>query len=598
MATPSIIILSQGGNEEVPDFPRIDYANLDFLTIKQALLDFIESQFPDDKVDFVESNLSIMLLELWAWVGDLLAFTINMSANECFLATARQRQNVVNLVKLISYVPRPPSAASVELNIFTQTGGFPDDATIPAGTAITVNELTFELLTAFVIPAGTEAMGPGEALPGPTFSEGKSFSDDFTGDGAPFQTYILNNAPVIRDSIQVTVNAIIWNQVEALVFAGDTDSFSVSFDGDNRPTIRFGDGLTGRKPNNGDAIDVSYRVGGGKEGNIGVGLVNTQVTATSISGNVQVSLTNTVGGSGGDDEETIDSIKFNAPRFFRTHGNAITKEDYDTLASQFTDPALGSIAKAVAFPRFGQTNSSANEVDVFVWTKGPGDVFTTPAQALKESLLAFLNERKVIVVDIFINDGLIKDIDIDIVIFVSLNIRSAQDIVDEVEEKVRAFFNRDELTPSTTFFVSEIFEIVMAVQGVLQTNINEPGTPVQKTGDVVSSFVVGLTTNITGNNFLPAVPTLNEFANGTINFTSGNLSGQSFPIIKNDGVDQITIDGIIQPDPLSSFTLNAQLDCKKDVPVADNEIYRLGTLTIAAYARSSDSRNSVLVASL
>lgn len=578
------------------NFPRIDYSARDFPTIKQALISFIEAQFPDDITDFTETEVGMMLLEIYCWVGDMLSFTIDLAANESYLPTAKQRQNIVNIVKLIGYIPKPPAAASVELKVqATSVGGFPNPATIPSGTKIQVEELTFELLTNYVLPASTEDAGPDSisGLPGPTFVEGRSEQETFSPvNNNPNQVYKLGVFPVIRNSVSVRVNSVLWAQVDALVFAGDTDSYQLDFDGDNAATIRFGDGISGRQVFVGDTIDVEYRVGGGKVGNIPSNIVNETVQANTIAGPVQLILTNPNPASGGDDEESIESIKFNAPRFVKTHGNAITKEDYDTLSSNFVDPTFGAIAKAVCFPRYGQTNSAANEVDIYVWARDGFENLVNTTQGLKDSLLVYLNARKVLVVDLFISDGDLKPIDLDIRVFISEKLRDMDDIKVDVENSITSFFNRDDLQPAQTFYVSELYGVLQNIVGVLQSVIGVPNTVLVVNDAIESTFVSGLTTTI---NLVTGNLLLNRFASGSVKFTSGAQTGRTYPIILNDP-DTIRIDGIL-PDLQDNDTLELSSPpiLQTDIPVADNEIYKLGNLTLSIFIRNEDTRESILV---
>jgi hypothetical protein len=581
-------------------YPRIDYAARDFSTSKDALISFIKARFPDDITDFTESQLAMAVLELWAWLADMISFTIDMSVNECYLPTARQRQNLVNMVKLIGYSPKPPSAASVELKVQAmQTGGYSQNATIVKGTKMTVSDLTFEFVADYIFPANVEDAGPGSlsGLPGPTIAEGTTYIENFDGTGNPRQIYVAGNFPVIQNSEEVRVDGALWQKIEALVFAGDSDKYQSEFDGENKVTIRFGDGLSGRIPPSGMGnIEIKYRVGGGVRGNIAANLIQTRVTATLADHvtTVELLLSNPQQASGGADEESNESIKFNAPRYVRTHGNAITKQDYDTLASIFTDPVYGSIAKAAAFPRYGRTNSSANEVDVYVWARTGGGELTICSLGLKQALLAYLNERKVIVVDIFINDGQIKKIDLDVRLFVAQTIRKPEDVLIEANNAIQFYFNREELEPSKTFYVSELYHVLMSIPGVLQVSIGKPDTSMEVLDVVLSSFVLGLSTEIiaTTGGFI-----LNRFAGGIIKFTSGSLSGKSYPILSNT-INSIKVDAILSLVVGNNFALSSMPEMAQDIPVAENEIYQLGTLNLSAHIRLQDTRESILVATL
>jgi hypothetical protein len=77
------------------------------------------------------SDPSIALLDAWAIVGDVLTFYQERIANEGYLPTAVERQSMIELARLVNYIPRPGVSASVYL-AFTMLNGF--SGTVPAGT--------------------------------------------------------------------------------------------------------------------------------------------------------------------------------------------------------------------------------------------------------------------------------------------------------------------------------------------------------------------------------------------------------------------------------------------------------------------------------
>ncbi len=77
-------------------------------------------------------DYGVMLLEMWAYVSDVLAFYDKLIADESYLRTASQRAAVQRLVALLGYLPRPAVASMVDLALEVQ-GRRP--VVIPAGTA-------------------------------------------------------------------------------------------------------------------------------------------------------------------------------------------------------------------------------------------------------------------------------------------------------------------------------------------------------------------------------------------------------------------------------------------------------------------------------
>lgn len=92
----------------------IGYINKDYESIRQELLAKIP-QLTDRWTDFNHSDLGVVLLDLFCGVGDMLAYYLDAQAAEAFLPTARQRQNVINLCKLIGYRLDSPVASTTTL---------------------------------------------------------------------------------------------------------------------------------------------------------------------------------------------------------------------------------------------------------------------------------------------------------------------------------------------------------------------------------------------------------------------------------------------------------------------------------------------------
>ena len=440
--------------------PTIDYTARTYTTIKAALLDHVQKIFPNDWQDFQESNLGMCILELVAYVGDNLSFYADRQANEMFLPTAVQRQNIINLVKLIGYTPKTATAASTSIR--ARLGVAQTDPTIiDAYTTFMDKDGTiFELLENVEITAGVidtvgqtvtwETLGTGDgttyafgattahgnieagtlqlratigavlytvtarsdgviALPYGgtglvTFSsgymtlnfnpahppdnataiqvsylwdqnivayQGQTRLDQFSSTGFADQSFDLTNSQVlvsqiVPDSIvtpdpnrlEVWIGdpgapygngtGVMWARVDTLVSATSTEQvYQVLIDDQDRVSILFGDGVNGAVPSAGTGnINVIYRTGGGLQGNIAIGWLDTNVTGVAGLTAVTVHLTNYDKGSGGGERESAEEVRVNAPAFLRTNDTATTESDYDTLASQYSNAAAGQVARA------------------------------------------------------------------------------------------------------------------------------------------------------------------------------------------------------------------------------------------------------------
>src|SRR4051812_31390016 len=109
-----------------------DYSNRDFESLLESLLDLAALKLPE-WTDRSESDMGRVLLELFAYVGDVILYYQDRVANEAFLETAVERRSVIDLLSLIGYTLATPAAATVVVELTA-----PDDATtpvrIPSGT--------------------------------------------------------------------------------------------------------------------------------------------------------------------------------------------------------------------------------------------------------------------------------------------------------------------------------------------------------------------------------------------------------------------------------------------------------------------------------
>ena len=83
--------------------PVIKYTNRDFASIKNELMEYVKKYYPDTMQDFNEASFGAMMLDLVAYVGDVLSFYVDYQANESFLSTAIERKNILKLAKQFGF---------------------------------------------------------------------------------------------------------------------------------------------------------------------------------------------------------------------------------------------------------------------------------------------------------------------------------------------------------------------------------------------------------------------------------------------------------------------------------------------------------------
>jgi len=94
---------------------NVNYLNKDFGQLKQSLINYAKSYFPESYRDFNETSPGMMLLEMNAYVGDVLSFYIDQQYKEMLLPLAEERRNIVNMAKMFGYKVKPIVPAYVDL---------------------------------------------------------------------------------------------------------------------------------------------------------------------------------------------------------------------------------------------------------------------------------------------------------------------------------------------------------------------------------------------------------------------------------------------------------------------------------------------------
>ena len=101
---------------------NVNYVNKDFSSLKSALIEYAKAYYPNSYRDFNETSPGMMLIEMSAYVGDVLSYYIDNQFKESMLPLADERRNIINLAKTLGYKVKPTTTSFVDLK-FTQTVG-------------------------------------------------------------------------------------------------------------------------------------------------------------------------------------------------------------------------------------------------------------------------------------------------------------------------------------------------------------------------------------------------------------------------------------------------------------------------------------------
>ncbi len=331
------------------------FTNLDFNTLRAQIKDYLRSNSNFSDFDFEGSNFSI-LIDTLAYNSYITSYNTNMAVNESFIDSATLRENVVSLARNIGYVPRSTKSATAVINFTVNP---------PSGANIV--KLNKGLVALGSVQGGNYVFSiPDDITVTPNSSgianfsnisiyEGTFLTNTFVVDSSQTnQRYILPNANIDTSSIRVEVE----ENGSTLTYNAYTNIFDVNSESrlflfqeidDERYQIMFGDNVLGRKPGNGAIIRVSYIVTNGIDGNNAANF-NFAGNLTYIVGGVDKSITSGISlitttqkSENGDSIESVDNIKYLAPRVYASQYRAVTPNDYKSLIP-FLYPNIDSVS--------------------------------------------------------------------------------------------------------------------------------------------------------------------------------------------------------------------------------------------------------------
>ena len=322
-------------------------SELDFDEIKVNLKQFLTNyRDKDDNLvfkdyDFEASSLSI-LLDLLAYNTHYNAYMANMVANEMFLDSAVKRESAVSIAKHLGYTPLSyrSARATVSFTVPTPTDS-PASLTLPRFSPFTttINDTTYTFVNLDAVTI--KPTNGNYTFSNVTIVEGVPLSYSYRVDvSGPSEKYTIPNKNVDTSTIRVTVqnsytDLTTYTYSQADNLAGLTPTSKVFFLEEN-PTgyfeIFFGDDILGQKLKPKNIVKIEYLVSNGDVCNVSGDIVQSFSLGATIGGSTLTSsITATTNSSGGDTADTIEEIKFKAPRFLSSFNRAVTANDYKAI---------------------------------------------------------------------------------------------------------------------------------------------------------------------------------------------------------------------------------------------------------------------------
>ncbi len=345
--------------------PFTKFTNLDFDQIKTSIKDYLRANSDFTDFDFEGSNFSV-LIDTLAYNTYITAFNANMVVNESFLDSATIRENVISLARNIGYVPRSRKSAEAVVSFSVTTSTQTSTLTLQPG-AVCVGSVdgTTYLFSISESVSSTAVLGE-SGLRTANFNDltvyqGTYLTKQYTVDGSLDQRFILDNEGIDTSTIKVYVKGPSdtglgkeYSLSENIININSTSEvYFLQEIADERYELFFGDGFFGKKLENSSVITVNYIITDGKLGNgasefsfsgtfrddstlIFGGNV---ITPTSIS-----PITTVQAAQNGSDIESIDSIKYYAPRVYESQSRAVTSRDYEAIIKSKIYPNTESVS--------------------------------------------------------------------------------------------------------------------------------------------------------------------------------------------------------------------------------------------------------------
>lgn len=360
---------------------NIQMTELDFNNIKNNLKTYLQSQDVLKDYNYEGSALST-LLDILAYNTQYNAYYLNMVANEMFLDTALQRDSVVSHAKLLNYIPKSATAPQATVN-FRVNQVSEATLTLPKFTPFmseAIDGINYNFVAA---DAYTTSVSANTAnFTNVILKQGIPGGVSYVVDSAQNPKYIFQIPDVNVDTATLSVSVqkssmntstVIYTPAsDYLTLDSDSTVYFLQEGRGGKYEIYFGDDIIGKKLIDGNIVRMSYIV---TQGTSSFGANNFTLMGT-VSGYANTSVQPLIAATQGSEKESIDSIKFQAPKSYSAQGRAVTKEDYITTIKQ---NKLGYPIEAVSVWG-GEENDPPVYGQAFIAIKPTGGYLLTDTQ--------------------------------------------------------------------------------------------------------------------------------------------------------------------------------------------------------------------------
>lgn len=111
------LLVEQDWTKVYQSFTNADFTSYDFETLRNSMINYLKTYYPETFNDFLESSEYLALIDMVAFLGQSLAFRTDLNARENFIDTAQRRDSILKLARMLSYNPTRTSSATGLLKI-------------------------------------------------------------------------------------------------------------------------------------------------------------------------------------------------------------------------------------------------------------------------------------------------------------------------------------------------------------------------------------------------------------------------------------------------------------------------------------------------
>jgi hypothetical protein len=451
--------------------PKTPITELDFDAIKTQFKTYLKGQTQFKDYNFEGSNLSA-LLDVLAYNTFMNNFYTNMAINEMFLDSAVLKNSVVSHAKELNYLPRSRKSAKALVRVTIVDETLTDQTiTIPQYTnfftnyqGINFNFVTDQAYVARRVAVGTYVADNVEIYEGQMLT---SFQrEGFIVDDDGVLRVALTNDDADVDSLSVFVDAeatedqnVFTRAIDIFGIGPQDKVFYVEPYLDNRYSVYFGNNVFGLQPQEFEDVRVRYRICSGEEAN------GASVFSASFLENAIITVQTLSPAAGGLERESIESIRYFAPKSLQIQERAITSRDYEILLKQ----RFPEIKAAAAYGGEELTPPQFGKVAISVYLDDTSQLISS---VLSNSYIDYLSERSPLGIEpVFVQTQFIyADLNINVYYSNKLTEKSGAELESLVRQTIQTYSDDNLEDFNRTLRLSKLSSLIDDVDVGIQSN--------------------------------------------------------------------------------------------------------------------------------